>query len=526
MITLVLVALLGLSLGALVALPLVAPGHADPLPDDRDPLLQDLEEERDALFAAIRELDGRHDLDDARRSELRARYEAKAARVLRALDERRGELAGRSLPRSRPVVRRTPWGLVGLLVIGTGTAATLGGFVLPRVGQNATVTSFFEDDLAAAERIRDLRRAAENDPTPAGYAVLGDAYWSLEDAEGAGEAYQEAIEAGDDAPARAYARLGLLALSSDLTRAQELLEEARARDDSDPATLGTLAELYLAAGDYGAAEDALEDLLATPEAAGDVTVGERLALVRDLAPLAAAAEADANPATLLPLAEALWQGGDRERAAESYFRVLTEFDAEHPTALARVGELLFLSGRNDDALALLDRARSAAATRDEPLPENALLFLGNAAFSAEEWALAVDAWRDHLEVTDEPGRVPSLIEQAQARARGEEPPAGETSLPLPGAAAGEDDGAAATPVGAAAADAGAELFAQNCATCHGAQGAGGSGPRLAGNPSVGRARHVASIIRDGRGMMPGFRAQLSDEEIDTLTGWLVEAFAP
>src|SRR6056297_2845217 len=110
--TIVLIVLLALVLTALVVLPLAMPSQADPLPDDRDPLTQDLEEERDALLGAIRELDAREDLGAARREELRARYEAKAARVLRSLDERNESLAGRTPPPEPARTPRASWGLV------------------------------------------------------------------------------------------------------------------------------------------------------------------------------------------------------------------------------------------------------------------------------------------------------------------------------------------------------------------------------------------------------------------------------
>ena len=79
----------------------LVPDQADPLPNLRDPITQDLEEERDALFRAIQELDARADLPEQRRAELHTRYEAKAAKVLRALDERQAELRGQT-PVKRP----------------------------------------------------------------------------------------------------------------------------------------------------------------------------------------------------------------------------------------------------------------------------------------------------------------------------------------------------------------------------------------------------------------------------------------
>lgn len=535
MITAVLIGLLALALGALILLPLALPNQADPLPDERDPVLQDLEEERDALVGAIRELDQRSDLSEARRNELRARYEAKAARVLRVLDERRAELEGRARPPRAAPVRRAPWGLVGLLAVSVGIAATLGGYVLPRVGSDGTVTTSFDEDLRAAEQVRDLREAARAAPSGATWSELGDAYWRLEDAEGAEEAYRTATEEYQDAPARAYQRLGLLALRDDLTRARDLLEEARARDPDDPDTLGTLAEVYFASGDYTEAESAYADLADTDAGAEDPSVQERLDQLERITARAEAAEEEPSEATVAALAEALWAADARSLAADAYLRVLSEFDPNHATALARLGELLFLEGRNDDALSLLSRARDASASRLAPLPENALLFLGNAAFTAEEYGLAVDAWEDHLQRTDDPGRVPGLIEQARALREGE---ATETdvSLPRPGVEGGDAGGDAAAAPGdtpgegedvRASAGPGADLYAEYCASCHGPQGGGGrGGPRLDGNRNAGRPNNVTSVIRFGRGTMPGYAATLSDDEIEALSAYVVDAFGP
>lgn len=507
--TVALIVLLAVMLTGLVALPFAAPNQADPLPDQRDPDLLDLQEERDALLGAIRELDAREDLPDARRDELRARYEAKAARVLRALDERTDELEGRAEPvrSSRPL--RANWGLVGLLVVSAGIAATLGGFVLPRIGQDALPVTTSQDELNAATELRDLRRAAERDPSGAAWAAVGDLYWSRQDAQGSLEAYGTAVEEFDDAPARAYQRLGLLTLQSDLPRARVLLEQARVRAPTDPNMVGTLAELYLQTGEYALALDAFEDLAALPQAAGDETVQQRLALLREVAPLARAAEEESSLEDTSALADALWAADARELAVGEYFSILTEFDAENPVALARVGETMFLEGRTDDAVLMLQRARDAAATREVAVPQTALLFLGNAAFAAGDMPLAIDAWEDYLVVADDPGRVPQLIERAQAMAAGE-----------------ADPGLA--PVGenvSAIAD-GAALYQAACAGCHGVQGGGGSGPTLAGNPASGRPANVEDLIRYGRGLMPGFQAQLDDAQITTLRDWLVATFAP
>jgi len=62
---------------------------------------------------------------------------------------------------------------------------------------------------------------------------------------------------------------------------------------------------------------------------------------------------------------------------------------------------------------------------------------------------------------------------------------------------------------------GASIYAQNCAACHGARGAGGIGPALAGNPHVNVSdptMMLATIVR-GRNQMPSWRGQLAASDI-------------
>jgi mono/diheme cytochrome c family protein len=60
---------------------------------------------------------------------------------------------------------------------------------------------------------------------------------------------------------------------------------------------------------------------------------------------------------------------------------------------------------------------------------------------------------------------------------------------------------------------GAQVYAQQCAQCHGQQGGGGVGPALAGNQAMQDAQMVIGQILQGGGGMPAFANQLSDEEI-------------
>jgi mono/diheme cytochrome c family protein len=79
-------------------------------------------------------------------------------------------------------------------------------------------------------------------------------------------------------------------------------------------------------------------------------------------------------------------------------------------------------------------------------------------------------------------------------------------------AAQHEDQAAAAASGQL--DQGATVFAQRCASCHGAAGEGGVGPSFVGvvdripDPDT-----HAAVVRDGRGRMPAFEGVLSDEQI-------------
>ena len=63
---------------------------------------------------------------------------------------------------------------------------------------------------------------------------------------------------------------------------------------------------------------------------------------------------------------------------------------------------------------------------------------------------------------------------------------------------------------------GATVFGEQCAACHGGDGSGGIGPRLAGGRVVtvypDPADQIA-VVTNGRGGMPAFGEQLSPDEI-------------
>ena len=66
------------------------------------------------------------------------------------------------------------------------------------------------------------------------------------------------------------------------------------------------------------------------------------------------------------------------------------------------------------------------------------------------------------------------------------------------------------------ADVAADLFASNCAGCHGADGGGGIGPSLQGVADRLSVEDQTAVITDGRGGMPSFGGRLTDTQIDFL----------
>lgn len=105
----------------------------------------------------------------------------------------------------------------------------------------------------------------------------------------------------------------------------------------------------------------------------------------------------------------------------------------------------------------------------------------------------------------------------------------------PLAGCGDDDGggggeSAGPPpqqvVDSGQAAAGREVFGQSCAACHGGEGQGGTGPKLAGEQAYTDAELVVRQIREGGGGMPAFADQLSEQELADVSAYVVEDLAP
>ncbi len=86
---------------------------------------------------------------------------------------------------------------------------------------------------------------------------------------------------------------------------------------------------------------------------------------------------------------------------------------------------------------------------------------------------------------------------------------------------------AAIAVPATAQTDGAKLFAQNCSACHQLTGKGipGAFPALAGDPFVlGPQKPIAMVLIHGRGGMPSFKADLTNQQIATILTYVRSAW--
>mgnify|MGYP003892859165 CR=1 FL=1 len=170
-----------------------------------------------------------------------------------------------------------------------------------------------------------------------------------------------------------------------------------------------------------------------------------------------------------------------DQAAEAYLEVLKK-DPKNVEAVRRVGILLFMGGRPEEARIFLEIAQGA-----DPEAAEGWLFLGNLYFQEGRMQEAIAAWEKYLEAGGEAKeRVEALIAMAKAQAQG-----------------GKD---------------GRSVYEARCAACHGLQGEGGVGPRLKGNPILKVPEAVREIVLQGRGTMPA--VPLSEEELEALLGYL------
>jgi mono/diheme cytochrome c family protein len=105
---------------------------------------------------------------------------------------------------------------------------------------------------------------------------------------------------------------------------------------------------------------------------------------------------------------------------------------------------------------------------------------------------------------------------------GEEDKSAEEGAAEEEAEGGGEEGEAAT-AAAPNAEAGAEVFSEECSVCHGASGHGGNGgPDLTTMPKAKEQKGAEEQVTNGGGGMPAFSGQLSEEEIANVAAYVVE----
>jgi cytochrome c oxidase subunit 2 len=73
-----------------------------------------------------------------------------------------------------------------------------------------------------------------------------------------------------------------------------------------------------------------------------------------------------------------------------------------------------------------------------------------------------------------------------------------------------------------AAELGREEWEGVCAKCHGMNGEGGIGPRIAGSPTLTDPVALGALVRNGKKTMPAVGSEWTDEQIEALASYLKE----
>lgn len=88
-----------------------------------------------------------------------------------------------------------------------------------------------------------------------------------------------------------------------------------------------------------------------------------------------------------------------------------------------------------------------------------------------------------------------------------------------GGGGGADEGADGADRAMAA---GGRLYANRCSACHGEGLEGAFGPELRNIGGRMSRDELIAVIRDGTGLMQGFKDRLTDEEIAAIVDWIRE----
>lgn len=93
------------------------------------------------------------------------------------------------------------------------------------------------------------------------------------------------------------------------------------------------------------------------------------------------------------------------------------------------------------------------------------------------------------------------------------PPAGSPAVSPTGSPA-------ASPTGANSNVDAQAVYKKNCIGCHAADLSGGVGPKLSDVGGRLSADEIGTVVTNGRGGMPSFKATLSQDEINSIAQWL------
>jgi cytochrome c-type biogenesis protein CcmH/NrfG len=267
-----------------------------------------LEEEREALYRALREIDAdlaRGELTAEHHAELRARYEARAAAVLARLDREagradRGPSPTGPAPETPPASRMPAWlpWAAGSAVVLAGILLSLTGNLLLRLPGETITTAGSPDDpeRVARARLAELRAAAAARPADAALQIeLGRLAFALDDLDTAAGAFFAALLA-EPGNAEAHARLGAVLYVGGLPgEAVRLLDRALELAPDFPTALNFRAIVALEWEGAPARAIALWERYAEVAATPEARAGARALIERARAALAAQDEAAGAP---------------------------------------------------------------------------------------------------------------------------------------------------------------------------------------------------------------------------------------
>jgi alcohol dehydrogenase (cytochrome c) len=207
-------------------------------------------------------------------------------------------------------------------------------------------------------------------------------------------------------------------------------------------------------------------------------------------------------------------------------------------AVTTAGGLVFV-GQNNGELQAFDSksgkklwgfqtgagANTTATVFEDEGEEKVAIYAGGNSLGAT--AHGENFWVFSLKGTMEP--LPGLEEKEEgtkhAGDKSKEEEAAEAEEAAPPAKEGEggESGEEGEAMGAADAEAGGEVFSENCSVCHGATGHGGNGgPDLRTMPKAKTQAGAEEQVTNGRGGMPPFKGSLSEEEISNVAAYVVE----